>query len=116
MSLLDWFPETLGIGVWVRSPSTCSRSSKSLREFAEPTTSTETPPEIELVVNASMSREKSRNQTCCALTEVSNGRSWSVKAPTVAGKVLAAEPSPEASRSEEHTSELQSLRHLVCRL
>src|SRR5262245_62201909 len=25
-------------------------------------------------------------------------------------------PSPEARRSEEHTSELQSLRHLVCRL
>src|SRR5205814_9442163 len=25
-------------------------------------------------------------------------------------------PSPAASRSEEHTSELQSLRHLVCRL
>src|SRR5258705_2840203 len=28
----------------------------------------------------------------------------------------AAEPSHSPSRSEEHTSELQSLRHLVCRL
>src|SRR5262245_63046671 len=26
------------------------------------------------------------------------------------------EPAPDAMRSEEHTSELQSLRHLVCRL
>src|ERR1039458_10474172 len=27
-----------------------------------------------------------------------------------------ADPSPNIPRSEEHTSELQSLRHLVCRL
>src|SRR5438045_8142698 len=35
-----------------------------------------------------------------------------------AEEVLAkfAEPTPRTSRSEEHTSELQSLRHLVCRL
>src|SRR5262245_63132789 len=31
-------------------------------------------------------------------------------------KPAAANPSPSPPRSEEHTSELQSLRHLVCRL
>src|SRR5438045_6278910 len=31
-------------------------------------------------------------------------------------RVLACVPVPNAMRSEEHTSELQSLRHLVCRL
>src|SRR5262245_62230623 len=34
----------------------------------------------------------------------------------VADKVVAGALSKAATRSEEHTSELQSLRHLVCRL
>src|SRR5262245_64561312 len=32
------------------------------------------------------------------------------------GRLPGCLPSPAAPRSEEHTSELQSLRHLVCRL
>src|ERR1035438_7257349 len=32
------------------------------------------------------------------------------------GALQAGVPGPDLSRSEEHTSELQSLRHLVCRL
>src|SRR5437899_6613778 len=32
------------------------------------------------------------------------------------GRVQRLEQTPEFKRSEEHTSELQSLRHLVCRL
>src|ERR1039458_4465290 len=36
---------------------------------------------------------------------------WIVVSPARAGTA-----SPELERSEEHTSELQSLRHLVCRL
>src|ERR1039458_10563043 len=42
---------------------------------------------------------------------------WSI-ASRAAAKVLyrASTPLPEDCRSEEHTSELQSLRHLVCRL
>src|ERR1035438_3409737 len=37
------------------------------------------------------------------------------KVPGIAGRLLPF-PSPQAAyRSEEHTSELQSLRHLVCR-
>src|SRR5262245_62562313 len=42
-----------------------------------------------------------------------------MRSPSVVGSPRPAGPSPataEASRSEEHTSELQSLRHLVCRL
>src|SRR5437899_6091520 len=34
----------------------------------------------------------------------------------VRGGPIAGSPGARASRSEEHTSELQSLRHLVCRL
>src|SRR5258705_969780 len=59
---------------------------------------------------------------------ISSGRDTLVAAPTGSGKTLAAflwsldELVREAAasvfpdRSEEHTSELQSLRHLVCRL
>src|SRR5262245_64803785 len=36
--------------------------------------------------------------------------------PTCAGVVGEVAPSTSCGRSEEHTSELQSLRHLVCRL
>src|SRR5205814_9181808 len=38
--------------------------------------------------------------------------------PTIhdAAKLIGAEAVPGSPRSEEHTSELQSLRHLVCRL
>src|SRR5947199_6212181 len=36
--------------------------------------------------------------------------------PRDAGGAAAARPPQEDRRSEEHTSELQSLRHLVCRL
>src|ERR1039458_4869453 len=36
--------------------------------------------------------------------------------PLLAGLLGPAHPFPELGRSEEHTSELQSLRHLVCRL
>src|SRR5947199_101106 len=43
---------------------------------------------------------------------ISNVWSWSRSAPTLAS----APTSPRDPRSEEHTSELQSLRHLVCRL
>src|SRR5258705_5939815 len=34
----------------------------------------------------------------------------------VSQRFLGIRPEPKAVRSEEHTSELQSLRHLVCRL
>src|SRR5437899_7121961 len=34
----------------------------------------------------------------------------------IAGVRIASVTSPPSTRSEEHTSELQSLRHLVCRL
>src|SRR5262245_65142726 len=36
--------------------------------------------------------------------------------PTGSGKTRLVEATAECLRSEEHTSELQSLRHLVCRL
>src|SRR5438045_8125029 len=39
-----------------------------------------------------------------------------VRARPADGAVHAAAHRPAGSRSEEHTSELQSLRHLVCRL
>src|SRR5205814_9486898 len=46
--------------------------------------------------------------------------SWSVGAPRICGSfaetVTSSESRWESWRSEEHTSELQSLRHLVCRL
>src|ERR1035438_4160936 len=38
---------------------------------------------------------------------------WQVKSPTTKSVML---PFTDPNRSEEHTSELQSLRHLVCRL
>src|SRR5438045_7960497 len=37
-------------------------------------------------------------------------------ARSFAAKIAAADPDCDLDRSEEHTSELQSLRHLVCRL
>src|SRR5947199_3802685 len=47
-------------------------------------------------------------------------RSWSLVAPLgkvgVSASVWTAPISSVQTRSEEHTSELQSLRHLVCRL
>src|SRR5947199_8123980 len=49
-----------------------------------------------------------------------NGRTWTKgtrprnKAPCTSRSTIAGQR--EISRSEEHTSELQSLRHLVCRL
>src|SRR5947199_1941668 len=45
-------------------------------------------------------------------------RSISALPPQLVGKVLVTgqDASLDAVRSEEHTSELQSLRHLVCRL
>src|SRR5437899_6974662 len=68
--------------------STCSRSSRST--FPLPTTC-------------------SRRSTGCCTRGSSGGRgcaSW----------VSTTSSSSYARRSEEHTSELQSLRHLVCRL
>src|SRR5438045_9792963 len=45
-------------------------------------------------------------------------RSWlaTVKTPPARGRGILVDEELATSRSEEHTSELQSLRHLVCRL
>src|SRR5262245_65308834 len=44
-------------------------------------------------------------------------RSWGTSATNLAGMLVADVPQERIGpRSEEHTSELQSLRHLVCRL
>src|SRR5262245_65123031 len=47
---------------------------------------------------------------------MSGGRDADSAAPCTAGTTRLQRTSPVAARSEEHTSELQSLRHLVCRL
>src|SRR5258705_4386931 len=46
----------------------------------------------------------------------STSTSSSTACSTKAWPVIPSLPSEASSRSEEHTSELQSLRHLVCRL
>src|SRR5205814_4411269 len=57
-----------------------------------------------------------------AIEALHGGESVLVAAPTGSGKTVVAEFALERAlsqrrkRSEEHTSELQSLRHLVCRL
>src|SRR5205814_2988727 len=50
---------------------------------------------------------------CIAFCGSARGRANQPKRPEMASK---APPIPKRIRSEEHTSELQSLRHLVCRL
>src|SRR5258705_933649 len=44
------------------------------------------------------------------------GRSWRARLAGPTGCCIAKYRALSAARSEEHTSELQSLRHLVCRL
>src|SRR5437899_10071385 len=51
-----------------------------------------------------------------ALLELSEGESDEEHARLVAEMLKGRSLEQEADRSEEHTSELQSLRHLVCRL
>src|SRR5437899_6131046 len=54
-----------------------------------------------------------RNSTACDLSFVPDSRCRRTSSATQRAQLLLA---PDEARSAEHTSELQSLRHLVCRL
>src|SRR5262245_64652184 len=68
--------------------------------------------------------EASRRVTWCSVWSLHSARLRSVMSivvprqtpPSLSGSSSFALVSAQRSRSEEHTSELQSLRHLVCRL
>src|ERR1039458_942830 len=62
---------------------------------------------IELDLAVGMGEEGALNDKRCIVLQESNDRYWR-KIPSGGAEVM--------QRSEEHTSELQSLRHLVCRL
>src|ERR1039458_7357177 len=57
-----------------------------------------------------MSRDATRSRPEATGSSATAGSRWN------RWRAVAASSSPMRSRSEEHTSELQSLRHLVCRL
>src|SRR5437899_7389124 len=62
-------------------------------------------------------RASRRNSSCSQQSYLYRRAAFSYTGSSVFRRAVpTSKPSPVSSRSEEHTSELQSLRHLVCRL